>query len=60
MNLGAAFRHGAQSHADALYKELVTHIAPILDAPSVIVEHGGPGILAVAYFSQIIKTMKGC
>jgi len=40
----------AQQLADEICAEFNTHSIPIIDVPPAIVTHGGPGILAVAFF----------
>lgn len=47
----AAVPDQARDLADELCKRLSITGAPILDVPPAIVVHGGPGILAVAFFS---------
>jgi fatty acid-binding protein DegV len=41
----------AREFADMLCREFNLNDVPILDVPPAIVTHGGPGILAAAFFS---------
>jgi DegV family protein with EDD domain len=47
----AAIPELAQNFADTLCSEFKLNAVPILDVPPAIVVHGGPGILAAAFFT---------
>lgn len=48
----AAVPNIAEEFADTLRKEFHLDVVPILDVPPAVVTHGGPGILAVAFFTD--------
>jgi len=51
----AAIPELAQEFADILCSEFGLNSIPILDVPPAIVVHGGPGILAAAFFTDGLK-----